>query len=862
MSSNAKQQSKGSPSAAAFQQGQRNLKKRDFKQALKDARLCFRQSPNAEHRIFLEQASFGRARELDLAGLKPQAQDIIQELLVQPVQDPEVRQALPELLSRVGILDKYPEYRQRLDDDPALKLKMMSRAADMAVVHPDEAKNAAPEIRQGAALVVAALEKLDAGEDTACVELLKDIGRQSPFADWRLFVRGLAAFYRSDLETAAANWSRLDPERLPMRLTRLLQAIRQGDFDLISADPALANAFGALESTLWGAPLLSELRSIKSRAASGDWLKAVTNLRNIRDRLRVVDPETLQAVTEYLRDQAIRTKNRDFLKDLTFSTDALAWDPNWNHARAQLAALDDDASSNELVNYWSKYLDDLTRVTCWSPEEIQLAQAIVLEHIGKIYRSLIDPPTQHQQDRPVVTLTPQDLAAYMEADWDSDFERPPGEFFEHQACQAFERSLALRPELLDTHIALSKLWMITGHADRAANVTKGLLSRFPDHEESLKFLADYYESLDDFQKALDYVTRLREVKPLDEYYRTESWELLIHLARAALRLRDWTTAQRHLDTAISLSSQPAQMFRCDTLRAFLERQNGTPEQYEAMVASAKEKAGHAAPVEFALTIDAATLGLPQKVYRSVEEQFLAELEKPFDTTAAGLMAQLALSLANSEKKYNGQVKHTKALTDYLKGGTKSTFELIPLRYICAFLSQQGTQKTLLDRFLMHGRARFRTSGFFDAYLGFTNFDLGPDKCDRDYTKQMLTDAQKKILVGNDLFEKTMLPQIERTLAILEDYDEFEDDDEFYFDDDDDDDFDEQGFAMQLRRELDRQLAKHVRPGLNVAIATPKDMRKISSPQIMEEITANLSKETGLTKEYVTTLLEKLGGWER
>jgi hypothetical protein len=133
---------------------------------------------------------------------------------------------------------------------------------------------------------------------------------------------------------------------------------------------------------------------------------------------------------------------------------------------------------------------------------------------------------------------------------------------------------------------------------------------------------------------------------------------------------------------------------------------------------------------------------------------------------------------------------------------------------------------------------------------------------------MLTDAQKKIRVGNDLFEKPLLPRIEGTLAFLEDFSlSFFDDDEdgsFYDDDSefDDDEFDEQGFAMALRRELDRQLAKHVRPGLNVAIATAKDMRKISSSQILDEVIANLSKETGLTKDFVTTLIEKLGGWER
>jgi hypothetical protein len=44
--------------------------KGDFKQALKDAKVCHRQQPNPESRRLLEQAHLARGRQLYRAGLR------------------------------------------------------------------------------------------------------------------------------------------------------------------------------------------------------------------------------------------------------------------------------------------------------------------------------------------------------------------------------------------------------------------------------------------------------------------------------------------------------------------------------------------------------------------------------------------------------------------------------------------------------------------------------------------------------------------------------------------------------------------------------------------------------------------------
>ena len=46
---------------------------------------------------------------------------------------------------------------------------------------------------------------------------LRDVGRKSPFAHWRLFLRGCVAFYQNDAAAAQACFSRLPPETVPAR---------------------------------------------------------------------------------------------------------------------------------------------------------------------------------------------------------------------------------------------------------------------------------------------------------------------------------------------------------------------------------------------------------------------------------------------------------------------------------------------------------------------------------------------------------------------------------------------------------------------------------------------------------------------
>ena len=95
-----------------------------------------------------------------------------------------------------------------------------------------------------AAAVCAGIAHLCQGEWEQMKEALKGIGHGSPFAHWRLFLRGCAAHYRGDPEEAARCFLRLPEGSVPARKSRAFQLLR-------------GNWQGAQEQTITEACLLS-----------------------------------------------------------------------------------------------------------------------------------------------------------------------------------------------------------------------------------------------------------------------------------------------------------------------------------------------------------------------------------------------------------------------------------------------------------------------------------------------------------------------------------------------------------------------------------------------------------------------------
>ena len=217
----------GAPAIGGREQVELLIAKLRLKDAVHEAKLCYKLESTPEHHRLLERAYLLRADQLRRNAMPAAAQEVAQHLIDFGVTDPALIEETARLLISLGMSRSALKLQGRLDS-PEEREKLARQEGDVAVLHPERAAEAPAEIHEGAAKVRAALEALQAGDEVQALAALRDVSRSSPFSDWRLFVRGLAAFSRSAAGEARANWDRLDPGRAAARIARSLTALSGG----------------------------------------------------------------------------------------------------------------------------------------------------------------------------------------------------------------------------------------------------------------------------------------------------------------------------------------------------------------------------------------------------------------------------------------------------------------------------------------------------------------------------------------------------------------------------------------------------------------------------------------------------------
>lgn len=106
---------------------------------------------------------------------------------------------------------------------------------DVAVFDDAVLATFAPDLAQQAAAVRGALkDALESRADDA-LKRVSVIGRNSPWSEWRLFVRGLVDWLADDAAAASEAWMRLNPERRPGRIAAAMMASLRPDPEGLAA---------------------------------------------------------------------------------------------------------------------------------------------------------------------------------------------------------------------------------------------------------------------------------------------------------------------------------------------------------------------------------------------------------------------------------------------------------------------------------------------------------------------------------------------------------------------------------------------------------------------------------------------------
>jgi tetratricopeptide (TPR) repeat protein len=727
MASKNKRGADGPPAAGRTprQEVDRLIAKGWYKDAIKQAKLLHRAEPTPEHHRVLERTYLLRAQELRDGGMPRAAQEVAVHLLEFGITDPEIIEPSAALMLAVGLGRQALELQKRIDTPGGLE-RLSRQVADQAVLHPEDASAASTEIRDGAARVRLALEALTNSGGPDALDGLRDVSRTSPFADWRLFARGLAAFRRGDDADSRANWDRLDPDRAAARIARALSVATDSSLRDGRPSPKVE----ALERQAFGEPILGPLRELGDLVAQGLWTEAVRKLGPVRLALRRLDPSLAVRLTQALYSMVIREatgqdyrEGQNLLKGFVKAAEPLPIDPRWNRLWA-LAWEGPQGHPDESAPFWRQYVQDLTSSPAVRPDERVLAKALVLTHQGEDWA---------------------DYAEEIGPDDNGPRRRVDGESLEARriAVSLLEESLKLAPSHRATYQALMDVHESAGQPEKAAEVAGRLVKALPDDFEALEFLAEYHHKRNEPVEGLGFVLRARKLKPLDPKIVQDEWACRTALARHHALAGRWDDARAELNIAAGLKPDLSEGPHFAARRACVEIKAGEAAASKAIRDEAAARLPEPAPLWLAMAIEARRYQLPQAEVDRFEGLWRdAALGKVRGETAGGAAGLLAVFLGE-KVDYPGREEHIRQVMDYLKRTTRIKYARDDLARACTFLGLVPDHGgDLFEKLVKRGLKLFPAAPEFPMMLGSLEIEKGPFQVNLAHTRKHFESALK------------------------------------------------------------------------------------------------------------------------
>ncbi len=531
---------------------ERLLEKGQQKEAFKQAKILFNQHGTPEYRDLVERTYLSRIIGLIKGGMAEAAREVASSFFEFGVTSADVLQSLIPLLPTIGLVDKALNLQGQLKS-PEAQAILALLIADRAVIRPQDTPPEMEELRQGASMIRAALAALDANEESHAMEALQAIPRSSPMADWRYFVRGLAAHRRQDMEQAQANWDRLDARRAPHKIAKTLQSMSN---PTNSSAPPKSLAF--FETREFGEPVLERIVELETAIKNGDWKRALQLITPIRSILRRLDVSYAQHLTEIvLGPLATELQNHRYeeaqrlCRNFMAALEPLPWDPQWHRFQALLWE-GPQGSTHEAIDLWKKYVQDLEPMDSALGVKSASVQAAVWRRIGSMLASL----EEDDEDD-------DDFYADDEIDLDDDFEpdfkfAPDGapddasDEEDPPAVQALLKSISLDPNQRKTYEQLIDVYEEMEDPEGVIATSEQLLAAFPNDVEVLRRLIRWHIKLDDAEPVLNYAEQIRKLKPLESQNQDAIVWAHLALARQLAIGGEWPAARSQLELAESL----------------------------------------------------------------------------------------------------------------------------------------------------------------------------------------------------------------------------------------------------------------------------------------------------------------------
>jgi len=757
MVSKSKRRAKKPSTAQLLSQVQRNLEKGNFKQALKDARVGYRQTASAENRRYFEFALIARMQDLQRQGNHEACRGVAETLLDLGANEPAVQAALPDLLLWLGLLDRLPANLLPASDEDRAQWDL--KTADQSVLRPQSASSSASGIPNGAQRVRRALKALERG-DTSDVQLhLNDISRNSPFADWKFFVRGLAAYYQQDTEKMQANWSRLAPDRVAATIARPLQVVA-GTEPLDPSDSSLQSKLEKLERGVSEQCILTQLRQLQRHVAEEDWRPAFRALPGIRKTLCKLDQGLYTRLVEWLCVQVVREGWIPGLDRLIGVVDPLPLDPNWNRARALVRDLSSDSYPDDSIPFWRKYIIDLDSVDL-NHEQRGMARALVWLNLGRKYA--------------------RKASAMRNCGCGASHDDEEAESMQ-QAAACLEHCFELTPTDARAYGALADLYAAADEPDQVAETYRRAVQQIPDHLDGLLGLARHYLERDEPLEAYEFALQAKRTKPLDPQMTAVVWSTHLAVARYYACRGQFDEARGRFEMAVALMPQRSGDYGLLGRRAVVEIKAGCQDAARRWIENALETLEEPASLWLLILIESECYGLAKEERWLYEKRWTEALRRRCRGATAGMMCKLLIEYVRSRQFHRPHVDKTKQLVAYVRRCSRVKWCEQDLRDVCDFLMEVG-ELVLLRKFVRKGIKKFPKAAYFHALNGDLEIRRGPFRCKEKAARLSLETALKLGQDSGDARVQELLKNSRRQLILLDQASDHPMDEPWHDDDD-------------------------------------------------------------------------------
>jgi tetratricopeptide (TPR) repeat protein len=694
-----------------------------YQQALDLTKQLYKYEPTPAHQQLLKEVYLGRARQLANQGYIRDAATVLEVAVRIDEKNPAWVNLLASELGKLGEGQRAMNLLRQSSGAGAVTLnpELQGQMVDAALVKESAGRNLLPpDLQPEFDCILRAFAQVEAGQDEEAKTTLQGIGLRSPFLEWKLLLRGLQAYYQKDDARALENWQRLSPQRTPSRLAAPFRFQLDPAYQA-AQPPATQTILMQQADRLQSNYLLSQLRGIRTRLTQGESLAPVfRQVEALLPALRLEAPQLVSRLAVCFYWAVIETGPDDILRyQRVFGKPPD--DPNFSRLRA--LAHDHGGDLKEAHRYWQLYEKEIAaNPDLWPKDQAQRARALIWKHMGD-NAERIPPPEAFDLLPPMLRDLP-------------DVPRP----LSPDAGTCYLKSLELAPDQIEAHEALFHSYLHARKPAEAEQAARNLLSRFPNHVDTLEELATLLRERGEHAESLNLLQEALKHNPLVRRLREKVATAHLLNARVHVEAAAFDQARQHYQSALQFANSrdvPSALCRW----AACEFKAGNAPRAEELIQQSLAQGGAALPVAFYMLTETLRLKLPAKLKKRFDQEFTEGLQSQASAAAVTALAGYTASLQATGVNYRGLKTHIKKVLGYVDKARSAEFTEEQLIDLCRALLALEAMR-VLHSFLALGRHRFPACPEFPYIEALTHFRKGPQATRPHLVTPLLDRADK------------------------------------------------------------------------------------------------------------------------